>query len=85
MSRESLVFIFGFLVFLVPFLGIPRDSKELFYAIAGILLMLIGFALRRAAFLRSIEQEGGERASTAFSESSRVRTEPALGDKDVAL
>lgn len=69
MSRESLVFIFGFLVFVVPFLGLPRDYKDIFLYIVGVFLMLIGFILRRAAYLRSIERESGERHADAFAES----------------
>jgi len=69
MSRESLVFVLGFLVFLVQFLGIPQDWKEIFFLGAGVALMVLGFILRRVAFLRSIENESGERASDAFAES----------------
>lgn len=75
MSRESLVFILGFLIFLVPFLGLPQDYKDVVLPIIGAFLMLVGFMLRRSAYLRSIERESGERQSDAFAESSSTPTE----------
>ncbi len=77
MSRESLVFFIGFLIFLVPFLGFPDQYKRYFLIGAGVILMLIGFSLRRAAFFRSIQKDGGERRSEAFTESVRpTKIEP---------
>lgn len=85
MSRESLVFVLGFIIFLMPFLGIPRDSKEYFYGGAGIFLMLIGFALRRSAFFRSITEEGGDRASSAFAESRGDTTHASRTESDTSV
>ncbi len=76
MSRESLVFLLGFIVFFTPFLGIPREWKEWVFIGAGVLLMFFGYKLRRAAFLRSITNEGGEQRSDAFVE--HVVTEPTV-------
>ncbi|PIR84899.1 hypothetical protein COU16_00050 [Candidatus Kaiserbacteria bacterium CG10_big_fil_rev_8_21_14_0_10_47_16] len=70
MSRESLIFVFGFIVFFSPFIGIPRDWKDIGLMVIGGLVMLFGFLLRRAAFLRSIENESGERNDEMFSEPS---------------
>lgn len=69
MSRESFVFLLGFVVFLTSFLGIPSDWKERVFIGAGVLIMVVGYNLRRAAFLRSIEHESGERRGDAFVES----------------
>ncbi len=68
MSRESAVFLFGFIVFITPFLGIPREWKEWVCIILGALLMFLGYKLRRAAFLRSILHESGEHRADAFVE-----------------
>ena len=68
MSRESFVFLLGVIVFFTPFLGIPRAWKEWLFIGSGVLLMLVGYSLRRTAFLRSIEGEGGERRGEAFVE-----------------
>jgi len=69
MSKESFVFILGFLVFLVTFLGIPQDWKRIFFIASGVMLMILGFMLRRAAFFRSIEKDGGGHESDVFAES----------------
>ena len=79
MSRESFVFVIGLLVFLVSFLGVPQDWKKIFFIAAGVMLMIVGFMLRRAAFVRSIEKENGERESDVFAESF----EPELTVEDV--
>lgn len=72
MSRESLVFVLGFVVLMTPFIGIPRDWKETIFIGIGILLMLLGYSLRRSSFLRSIEMGNGERRSDAFVENTSV-------------
>jgi hypothetical protein len=68
MSRESFVFLIGFVVFFVPFLGIPGEWKEWIMWVSGALIMFSGYKLRRAAFLRSIMSETGEHKSSAFVE-----------------
>jgi hypothetical protein len=68
MSRESFVFLIGFIVFFTPFLGIPTEWKEWVFIGAGIVVMFMGYKLRRAAFLRSITHESGEHRSEAFVE-----------------
>ncbi len=68
MSRESLVFIVGILLFLVPNLGIPDEWKYAVYIGMAIILMVIGYSLRHAAFIRRIEKENGERRADSFVE-----------------
>jgi hypothetical protein len=68
MSRESFIFLLGFCIFFTPFLGVPNEWKEWIFIGSGVLIMSIGYTLRRQAFLRSIESEGGERRSDAFVE-----------------
>lgn len=64
-------------MFFTSFLGIPRDWKEYIFIGTGIMLMILGFHLRRTAFLRSIEDGSGERRSEAFVESVQVRGKQA--------
>lgn len=78
MSRESFVFVLGFVVFFTSFLGIPRDWKEYVFIGTGIVLMILGFHLRRTAFLRSIEDGSGERRSEAFVEGAKVSEKPRI-------
>lgn len=75
MTRESFVFLLGFFIFFIPFLGIPEIYKEYALFGAGVLLMIVGYSLRRSSFIRSIEEEGGERRADAFVESRR-RADP---------
>lgn len=79
MSRESFVFLLGFVVFFVPFLGIPREWKEWILITIGVLLMFVGYKLRRAAFLRSIMHESGEHRGEAFVEHAHTVV-PRTGD-----
>lgn len=71
MSRESLIFLIGLVIFLMPFTGFPNEWKEIVYMAAGILLLLLGYSLRRTAFLRSIDDGQGGRRSDMFVESVR--------------
>lgn len=68
MSKESFVFVLGALVFFSPYLGIPSEYKEWVSIVCGVLLMMLGYRLRRSAFLKSLEHESGERRSDAFVE-----------------
>ncbi len=69
MSKESSVFVLGGIVFFVSFLGLPSEYKEWIFIGTGLLLMAIGYRLRRIAFLKSLENENGERRAEAFVES----------------
>lgn len=88
MTRESLVFSIGIIIFLTPFLGVPRDLKEYVFLACGMILMVVGFMLRRAAFFRSIERERGEHRSDAFSESAEQahdRSPQGVPDKEASV
>ncbi len=73
MSKESMVFVLGGVVFLTTFLGVPSEYKEWTFIVSGLLLMAIGYRLRRIAFLKSLEHESGERRGDAFVESPITR------------
>jgi hypothetical protein len=68
MSRESIVFTVGLLVLIVPHLGLPEVWKTYFFFVAGALLVMAGYSLRRAAYVRSIEKEHGVRSTDSFVE-----------------
>lgn len=68
MSKESLVFFLGLVLVLVPFLGVPDSWKDNAAVFAGALLIFTGYRLRRAAFLRQIQQVGGEHRTDSFAE-----------------
>lgn len=78
MSRESLVFLFGVIIFLAPHFGIPSVWKFYIYTVGGIALMLIGYSLRRSAYLRSIETTDGELETESFAETVTVTIDDAI-------
>jgi len=82
MSKESFVFLIGALVFFSPFLGLPGEYKTRLLIGCGVLLMIIGYSLRRSAFLKSLEHESGERRGDAFVEGGMVIEEKAPLHKD---
>lgn len=69
MSRESFVFLAGIVIVVIPQLGIPPSWKEYALFGIGVLLILVGYSLRRAAFIRSIEQDNGEHETDSYVES----------------
>ncbi len=71
MSKESVVLVLGAFVFFTPSLGVPNAWKDYMILGAGLLLMLIGYLLRRAAYLRRIDQGNGERATDTFVENTK--------------
>jgi hypothetical protein len=72
MSRESLVIIIGISILALWYSGIPASWKELAIPASGMLLIILGYSLRRSAFFRSIEVIPGERRSDAFVEHTNV-------------
>ena len=78
MSRESLVILFGLLIFLTPLLGIPPAWKEYLMLGIGALLIIIGFSLRRSAYYHKINKGNGEIGTDSFLES-----QPSLLDEEL--
>ena len=68
MSRESIVFTLGILIFVTPRLGIPESWIGYFFAGTGVILVIVGYSLRRSSYLRSIQKENGERSTDSFVE-----------------
>lgn len=69
MSRESLILLIGVIVFLTPLLSVPEDWKRYVIAVCGAVLVVLGYFLRRAAYLRQISMGNGERGTDSFVES----------------
>ena len=74
MSRESIVFTLGILLLVIPNLGIPESWKFYFFIVSGLLLVSIGYSLRKQAYLRSIERANGERGTDSFVEHTGTRS-----------
>lgn len=76
MSKESLVLILGLIVLAVPGSGLPEDWITYILRAAGVLLIILGFLLRRASYYRRMEKGSEERAADSFIDSSHE----VLGD-----
>jgi hypothetical protein len=82
MSKETFVFITGALVFFSPFMGLPREYTKWFLIGAGIVLMILGYRLRRLAFLRSLEDGSGERRADVFVENVGTLSDVSVPKKE---
>ncbi len=69
-SKESLVFLLGLILTVLPFLGIPESWRVGGTALLGIALIFIGYALRRSVYLREIDKGNGERGTNSFVETT---------------
>jgi hypothetical protein len=69
-GKESLVFILGMALIVLPFLGIPESWRFIGVSLCGVLLVFVGYALRRAVYLKGLERENGERAANSFVETT---------------
>lgn len=72
MSKETFVFIFGILLTVIPFLGIPEVWRQYVIFGIGVLLIMIGYALRRGVFLNRIDKGNGERGADSFVETTEA-------------
>ena len=70
MSKETLVFISGILLTIIPFLGVPELWRQYGVLGIGILLILIGYVLRRRVYLEQIDIGDGERGTDSFIETT---------------
>ncbi len=77
MSKGTLIFIFGIALILIPSLGIPLLWKQYILSGMGVLLLLIGYIVRRSDYFRTLENEGGVRTEETFVET----TVPLFGEK----
>ena len=68
--KETLVFLFGILLTIVPFVGVPELWRQ--YAIMGMgmLMVVIGYLLRRKLYLERIDHGNGERGEDSFIETT---------------
>jgi hypothetical protein len=69
-TKETLVFFFGLLLIIIPFLGIPEEWRGYAVSALGIFLVFIGYALRRDVYLSRIDRGNGERGTDSFVETT---------------
>jgi len=72
MSKETLVFISGILLTIVPFLGVPESWRQYAILALGAILILVGYFLRRNLYLSRLDKGNGERGGDTFIETTEV-------------
>ncbi len=70
MTKETLVFISGILLTVIPFLGLPEEWRYYTVSGIGILLTFVGYSFRHMVYLSHIDQGNGERATDSFVETT---------------
>ena len=68
--KETIVFISGIILTIVPFLGVPQEWRQYTIFGIGVVLILIGYVLRRGLYLRRLEKGDGERGTDSFVETT---------------
>jgi hypothetical protein len=71
MRKGTLVFLLGMILVVVPYLGVPSDWKVWATVIVGILLIIIGYGIRREQYLQQIDQGNGTRGDDTFVETTK--------------
>lgn len=67
MSKEALVILFGALVGLMPYLGLPGSWRTVLLSVAGLVIVLLGVLLRREVLSR------GDTKGTSFFIDNRAQ------------
>jgi hypothetical protein len=70
MTKGTAIFFLGVLLLIVPSLGIPLWWKQVAYIIMGIILLGVGYSLRRAQYLATLDTDGDLRSSETFVETT---------------
>lgn len=70
MTKGTAIFLLGLLVIILPTLGIPLVWKQIAFAVMGIIMLGIGYSLRRAQYLATLEHDGVLRTAETFVETT---------------
>ncbi|MCU0678326.1 MAG: hypothetical protein MUF19_01915 [Candidatus Pacebacteria bacterium] len=70
MTKGTAIFLLGLLVIILPALGVPMAWKQIAFVIMGIIMLGIGYSLRRAQYLATLEHDGVVRTAETFVETT---------------
>ena len=70
MTKETFIFLAGILLTVLPFLGVPLVWRQYTIFGIGVLLIFVGYVLRRKVFLEKIDHGTGERGTDSFVETT---------------
>jgi hypothetical protein len=70
MTKGTLVFLLGLVTIVLPALGIPMLWKQIIFGCMGILLVGVGYSLRRSQYLATLQYDGDIRTAETFVETT---------------
>jgi len=70
MRIGTIVFLCGFILVLLPYLGVPMVWKLYITITSGVTLMVCGYLVRRRQYLDEISRDSGDRVSDTFVETT---------------
>jgi predicted Na+-dependent transporter len=70
MTKGTAIFLLGLLVIILPAFGMPFLWKQVALALIGVLMIGIGYSLRRTQYLATLEHDGVVRTAETFVETT---------------
>lgn len=70
MTKGTTIFLLGLLAMVLPSLGIPMAWKQIALVLMGIIMLGVGYSLRRSQYLATLEQDGALRTAETFVETT---------------
>jgi uncharacterized membrane protein len=70
MTKGTAIFLLGLLVIILPALGVPMAWKQIALVVMGIIMIGIGYSLRRSQYLATLEHDGVVRTAETFVETT---------------
>ncbi len=70
MTKGTLVFLLGLVTIVLPALGVPLFWKQILFGVMGIILVGIGYSIRRSQYLATLEYDGSVRSAETFVETT---------------
>ena len=78
MTHGTFLFLLGLFLVTLPYLGIPSVWKNYVCVGLGVLIIILGYSLRRLQYLREIDLGNGHRGGETFVETTEsLFTEPS--------
>jgi predicted Na+-dependent transporter len=70
MTKGTAIFLLGLLVIILPALGMPMAWKQIAFVVMGVIMLGLGYSLRRAQYLATLEHDGVVRSAETFVETT---------------
>lgn len=70
MTKGTTIFLLGLLAIILPSLGIPMAWKQIGLVLMGMVMLGLGYSLRRAQYLATLAQDGTLRTADTFVETT---------------